>query len=211
MTRLTKRLLALCLACASASASASALDDVLQHGFPQQQADLKRTTAALEAEYQQQHHVVQLMFYAFGMLRLADGYKAMNDYVNASEYSKLGFFWLDEAVDSHEDNLRVRYLRARVDAYLPAALGRCVVTLADTERLNKATAVFDEEAMAQIAYMRYRALLSCQQPNQAAAVKKAMQEAGPVDRALLAQSNDSVPPWTVNELTHVIMPLLQGE
>lgn len=49
-------------------------------------------------------------------------------------------FSTDEAVDLYAENPLVRYMRARVDAYLPAAIGRCVVTLNDTEQMLKTPA-----------------------------------------------------------------------
>lgn len=117
------------------AATPDAVNQVLQQGLPAQPAALATLTEALKKEYEARHNVVALVFYAYGLLRQADGYAATNDFIHASEYAKSGFFWLDEAVDLQEKNQRVRYLRARVDAYLPADSGRCVVTVKDTEHM----------------------------------------------------------------------------
>ena len=53
-------------------------------------------------------------------------------------------------MDLYEGNQRVRYMRARVDAYLPADIGRCVVTLKDTEQMAKSPDVFNAGLMKHI-------------------------------------------------------------
>lgn len=215
MTRFTKRMvatgLALVLSLTAQAAGASALEEVLQKGFPVKTDELTTTTHALLGEYQSQKSVITLVFYAYGMLRLADSYKSVNDYVNASEYAKLGFFWLDDAVDSHENDMRVRYLRARVDAWLPAALGRCVVTLADTDLLLKAQAIFDTDVIAMINVMRYRALLNCNENTQAEALLAMMKAGNAGQEKLLSLGVNGVPEWSVSEIAQVITPLMKGD
>ena len=71
------------------------------------------------------------------MLRQANYFVGTNDIIKASEYAKTGFFYLDEAVDLNQNQPLIRYLRAKVDAYLPADLGRCVITLEDSDILLK--------------------------------------------------------------------------
>ncbi len=211
MTQLFKCIAALGLLMSfCAQAALPALDAVLQKGFPTQPAALASTTDALYQEYESQHAVASLVFYAYGMLRLANHYKAANDFVNASEYAKLGFFWLDEAVDTHENDMRVRYLRARVDAWLPADLGRCVVTLNDTELMQKHPQDFSVDMQNTIVAMRYRALVSCKETEQVKALLSEIKKEGSAS-ALSALGAEEAPEWSINEITQVVMPLMKGE
>ncbi len=211
MTRLNKCIAVLGLSLSVfAHAALPALDAVLQKGFPTQAAALTTTTQALYQEYESQHAVASLVFYSYGMLRLANHYKAANDFVNASEYAKLGFFWLDEAVDTHENDMRVRYLRARVDAWLPADLGRCVVTLNDTELMSQHKGEFSASLQTNIDFMRYRALLSCKEQAQASALLAQIKKDGAAS-ALLSLGADETPEWSMDEITQVVMPLMKGE
>lgn len=193
-----------------AQAALPALDSVLQNGFPTQPAALTSTTQALYQEYESQHSVASLIFYSYGMLRLANHYEAANDFVNASEYAKLGFFWLDEAVDTHENDMRVRYLRARVDAWLPAKLGRCVVTLGDTALMGQHKQAFSAELQTNIDFMRYRVLLSCKAPDKARALLADIKKDAKVP-ALLSLGADDTPEWSMDEITQVVVPLMKGE
>jgi len=60
----------------------------------------------------------------------ADAYQRKH-HLRAAEFIKRGYFLIDEAVDSEPDNWRLRYLRLRLDAFVPARLGRHVVALKD--------------------------------------------------------------------------------
>ncbi|MDR0806407.1 MAG: hypothetical protein LBN41_06685 [Enterobacteriaceae bacterium] len=190
--------------------NAPAVETILQKGFPVKADELEKTTDSLFQEYESQKNISSLVFYSYGMLRLANHFSQVNDFVRASEYAKTGFFYLDEAVDLYEDNPRVRYLRARVDAYLPANLGRCVVTLYDTDILLKEKTKFDKDILAQINYMRYRALYSCKEYKQADALLAQIKEENP-NLNLLSLGVDGTPEWDVNEVTQVMMPLVKGE
>jgi len=61
----------------------------------------------------------------------AGEYNRRKNYLRAAEDIKRGFFLIDEAVDSDPDNWRLRYLRLRMDAFVPADLGRYVIALKD--------------------------------------------------------------------------------
>jgi len=61
----------------------------------------------------------------------AGEYNRRKNYLRAAEDIKRGFFLIDEAVDSDPDNWRLRYLRLRMDAFVPAELGRYVIALKD--------------------------------------------------------------------------------
>lgn len=187
------------------------LDAVMQKGFPAQQDELAKTTARLFDEYKKTNNVSALVFYSYGMLSQANHFSEVNDFINASEYSKTGFFYLDEAVDSHEFDPRVRYLRARIDAWLPASIGRCAVTLGDTEELLKNAAGFGAEVRNHIIYMRYRAFYSCRKYKQASELLAQLKQRGekyPGDRE---PGFERAPAWDMNEVTQVLLPLVRGE
>ncbi|QHM70562.1 hypothetical protein [Mixta intestinalis] len=186
-----------------------AVDSVLQAGFPVRHSDLEKLTTALFEEYTQQKNVTSLIFYAYGMLKLANHYDTVNDIVKAAEYAKLGFFYLDEAVDLHESDSRVRYLRARVDAWLPAKLGRCVITLHDTAQLLAAKESLLDDLIPDVSYMRYRALYLCGQHQQAAALLTQIKVQHPTLK-LLSLENNAAPEWKVNEVAQIILPLVEG-
>lgn len=217
MTRLSKYAFLLVMSFFSSAqvyaqkTAAPVVESILQQGFPTQPDALLQVTDSLFNEYESQKNVSSLIFYSYGMLKLASHFKAVNDYVKASEFAKLGFFYLDEAVDTHENDRRVRYLRARVDAYLPAELGRCVVTLYDTSILLDDVGKFDISMILHINYMRYRALFSCRKFKQAEVILSEMKKGGPNRLRLLSYGIDDVPEWDVDEMTQVIIPLVKGE
>ncbi|MEN0584693.1 MULTISPECIES: hypothetical protein [unclassified Kosakonia] len=191
--------------------TAPEVDKVIQHGLPEQSDALAKTTQALFQEFEKTKNVTSQIFYSYGMLRQANHFSAVNDFIHASEYAKTGFFYLDEAVDTHEENPRIRYLRARIDAYLPAVIGRCVITLDDTEQLLKGKNVFDQDIVNHIEYMRYRALVSCNQPQQAELLMKKIKAKSSGDAKYLNTKFHAEPEWDMNEVTQVVIPLLKGE
>jgi hypothetical protein len=218
MTQKSKRfwLIFLCLLGISLSfnvraAVTTAIDRVLQQGYPAQSDELATLTEALKKEYEASHNVTALIFYSWGLLRQADARFAANDFIHASEYAKSGFFWLDEAVDLHQDNMRVRYLRARVDAWLPADSGRCVVTIKDTVRMLADKTVFTPAVRERISAMRYRALHNC---NDTARANRLLAQIKKQNAALaqsLTKDFNVVPQWDSEEITQVLMPLVKGE
>ncbi|WP_392565885.1 hypothetical protein RHO15_10045 [Utexia brackfieldae] len=189
----------------------SVLASVLEKGFPADLKELSQTTEQLYAEYQSSHQILALIFYAYGLLQQADDYQSRNDYVHAAANAKLGFFFLDEAVDLHPDDLRVHYLRARIDAYLPAKLGRCVITLQDTELLHNTKTALSQALAAQINYMRYRALNNCRLPKQAQAWLTQLTPYDAEFSQLLQLKPNRSPAWAMAEIMQIMMPLMKGE
>lgn len=191
--------------------TAPEVDKVIQRGLPEQSDALEKTTQALFQEFEKTKNVTSLIFYSYGMLRQANHFSAVNDFIHASEYAKTGFFYLDEAVDSHEENPRIRYLRVRIDAYLPAVIGRCVVTLDDTNRLLKEKNVFNNDIVKHIEYMRYRALVNCNQPQQAELLMEKIKAQTSMGANYQNTDFHAEPEWDMNEVTQVVIPLLKGE
>ncbi|WP_336996903.1 hypothetical protein [Leclercia sp. M50] len=201
-----------CLLCAIFSGSTLAstvptVEKIMQSGFPAHPEALAKMNDELFAEYVANKNVTSLIFYAYGILRLAEHYSTANDFIHAYEYARTGFFYLDEAVDSHEDNLLVRYLRARVDAYT-AGSGRCVVTLKDTAIMLEQRPAFNTGLIEHINAMRYRALKDCQEPQKANEVLAQLRQQNPGAADLLI--SDTAPIWDMNEVTQVLIPMVKG-
>lgn len=191
------------------AAPAPVAEHVIKSGFPQEADMLAEMTQSLFKEYKANDNPLSLVFYAYGTLRQADRALQTNDFIRASEYGKTGFFYLDEAVDLYEDNMLVRYMRARVDAWLPASIGRCVVTLNDTEKMLNTTDVFNAGLVEHINEMRYRALLSCKRKRQADALLAEIELRNANTASSLASG--SAPEWDINEVTEVLLPLAKGK
>lgn len=191
------------------AAPASEVEKIIAQGFPAQQHALIETTSALWNEYRREHHVASLIFYAYGLLQQAKHYVAINDFIHAAEYAKTGFFYLDEAVESNDDNLRLHYLRARIDAYLPAKSGRCIIALHDTERLINATGLFDENMLIPIRYMRYRALIDCGLSHDAGQLLTELRQTGKRAEKYTLLPPGTAPEWDLQEMTQIVMPLLK--
>ena len=191
------------------AAPASEVEKIIAQGFPAQQNALIETTSALWNEYRREHHVASLIFYAYGLLQQAKHHAAINDFIHAAEYAKTGFFYLDEAVESNDDNLRLHYLRARIDAYLPAKSGRCIIALHDTERLINATDLFDENMLIPIRYMRYRALIDCGLSHDAGLLLNELRQAGTRAEKYTLLPPGTAPEWDLQEMTQIVMPLLK--
>lgn len=191
------------------AAPAPVAEHVIKSGFPQEADMLAEMTQSLFKEYKANDNPLSLVFYAYGTLRQADRALQTNDFIRASEYGKTGFFYLDEAVDMYEDNMLVRYMRARVDAWLPASIGRCVVTLKDTEQMLNTPDVFNAGLVEHINEMRYRALLSCKHKQQADALLAEIELRNANTASSLASG--SAPEWDINEVTEVLLPLAKGK
>lgn len=208
------RVLLLFLSTALFSVSAATVptpvvERILETGFPSQPAALASVTSDLLKEYERTDNVGALIFYSWGLLRQADYFQRTNDLINASEYAKTGFFYLDESVDANEDKLLIRYLRARVDAWLPASLGRCVITIDDTERLLQEREKLSPEIVDNINKMRLRALHYCHQEQQEKQLLQHIQIVNPEFRMDYEQSTS--PAWDMTEVMQVIVPVIRGD
>ena len=84
-------------------------------------------------------------------------------------------------------------------------------TLDDTEQLLKGKNVFDQDIVNHIEYMRYRALVNCNQPQQAELLMKKIKAKSSGDAKYLNTKFHVEPEWDMNEVTQVVIPLLKGE
>lgn len=205
------RLLCLSLSMIVGSATAApsyapVVESILHNGFPTQPDVLAQTTQSLSDEFKETGNLATLVFYAYGMLRQANYFLSTNDIIKASEYAKTGFFYLDEAVDLNPNKPLIRYMRAKVDAYLPAELGRCVITLEDSYILlkQKLSSVIRDN----VNNMRYRAFYNCKRYQQAGQLLSNLQVYNPNKKINMAYNGSST--WDLDEVTQIIIPLVRG-
>ena len=206
------RLLCLSLSLVIVAATAAptytpVVESILHNGFPTQPDVLAKTTQSLSDEFKKTGNIASLVFYAYGMLRQANYFLATNDVIKASEYAKTGFFYLDEAVDLNQNIPLIRYLRAKVDAYLPAELGRCVITLEDTDILLKQE--LSSRIRDNVNDMRYRAFYNCKLYQQAGQLLSILQVDNPNKKIDMAYNGSST--WELDEVTQIIIPLMRAK
>ncbi|SQJ19853.1 Uncharacterised protein [Serratia rubidaea] len=173
-------------------------------------ADLNRATASLKAQFEQHaDYSVGKMFYGYGQLFIATDFLKKKNYLRAAESSKLGFFYIDEAAETDDGDWRLRFLRARMDAFVPASNGRCVVAVKDTDYLQQ-SASLPAPLRPMVTLMSARALETCKQQEKAAAAWTALGRQGEEGQRLLALRNQPAPAWAPAELSLVIRPLTEG-
>lgn len=185
------------------------IERVLQNGFPVQFTTLASVTDSLFREYKMTGNSGSLVFYSWGMLRQADYFLNINNLVKASEYAKTGFFYLDEAVDSNENKVLIRYLRARVDAYLPAKLGRCVITIEDTAQLLQEQEKLSPDIVKSTYQMRWRALHTCKMFDEEKRLLIQLKQQYPGIE--MTYSDNESPAWNMAEISQVILPIIKGD
>ncbi|WP_447870608.1 hypothetical protein [Serratia fonticola] len=174
------------------------------------QAPMSTLTSAasrLQALYQQHpDRRIAKMFYGYAQLFMATDFLAKKNYMRAAETSKLGFFYIDEAAESEDNNWQMRFLRVRMDAFVPASHGRCVVALKDLDYLQQNPAV-PADLKPMITLMSAHALASCQRVADAKAAWAALAQQGAEGKRLSEQS--TAPEWTPAELNAIIQPLTE--
>ncbi|WP_053115849.1 hypothetical protein [Winslowiella iniecta] len=141
------------------------------------------------------------IYFGYGQLLLAAEYWRQKNYLRAAELAKQGYFYLDEAAESPPDNWRIRYLRARYDAFLAAFEGRCVIALSDTGWLQQQAEV-PLRLLPMISLMQLHAATTCHQPQQAAIARLALAQAG-------ITADGRSPFITSAEIADVLQPLLE--
>lgn len=169
---------------------------------------LTRAASQLQALYQQhpERHIAK-MFYGYAQLFMATDFLAKKNYMRAAETSKLGFFYIDEAAESEGSDWQMRFLRVRMDAFVPATHGRCVVALKDLDYLQQNPAV-PADLKPMITLMSAHALASCQRVADAKAAWAAwaaLAQQGAEGKRLSEHS--TAPEWTPAELKAIIQPL----
>jgi hypothetical protein len=170
---------------------------------------LTHATDQLQALYRQHpDYRIAKMFYGYGQLFMATEFLAKKNYLRAAESSKLGFFYIDEAAESDEHDWQMRYLRARMDAFVPTSHGRCVVALKDLAYLQQNMAV-PAELKPMMTLMLAHALGSCQREADAKAAWAALAQQGEEGKGLSELKDRGAPEWTPAELSTIIQPLAE--
>jgi len=189
-------------------------------GKPQLTAILLLKSTAGSSVLTQQVHVLQgylqqqpqdqlaKMFYGYGQLFLATDFLNKKNYMRAAELSKQGFFAIDEAAETDPDNWRLRFLRARMDAFVPGSQGRCVITLKDTAFLRSQNSL-PEALIPFITLMSARAQQDCQQAELAKNSWQQLATMGTTGQWLMQFSKLSAPEWTVAEIEQVLLPAVK--
>ncbi|MFI8416336.1 hypothetical protein ACQKDS_08245 [Serratia sp. NPDC078593] len=172
--------------------------------------ELNSATAQLKSLFEQYpDYRVAKMFYGYGQLFIATDFLAKKNYLRAAEASKLGFFYIDEAAETDEKDWRMRYLRARMDAFVPATNGRCVVALKDTTYLQQDAQV-PTALQPMIMLMSARALATCQKKPEAEAAWATLKKQGDEGQRLAQLRDKPAPEWSAEELSNLIHPLAEA-
>lgn len=98
--------------------------------------------------------------YGYVNIYLANIYNERREYSKASESIKKAFYYIDKSVEGDITNWRARYLRLRVDAFIPEYLGRCEISLLDSEYLLSNNEI-DNKLKYIIKYMYAKSLKDC--------------------------------------------------
>lgn len=185
------------------------LQAILSINSQSSMSQLVSATSQLQALYQRypQYRIAK-MFYGYGQLFMATEFLAKKNYLRAAESSKLGFFYIDEAAESDEHDWQMRFLRARMDAFVPASNGRCVVALKDLTYLQQNTAV-PADLKPMMTLMSAHAMGNCQREAEAKVAWVALALQGEEGKRLSELKGRSAPEWTPAELRAIIQPLAE--
>lgn len=172
--------------------------------------ELGNATAFLEDVFEEKpDYPAAKIFYGYGQLFMATHYLSKKNYLKAAESSKLGFFYMDEAAETDEDNWRMRYLRARMDAFVPASNGRCVIALKDIAYLQANTEV-PVSLKPMLLLMSARANTECKHLDVAEKEWVSLSQLGEEGKQLSLLRNQPAPEWSESELTSVILPATEA-
>ncbi|UUY08427.1 hypothetical protein LRS11_22015 [Pseudomonas sp. J452] len=171
----------------------------------------EQTIEALAA-YREQHpdDLYAKMYEGYGWLFTAGEYVKKQNYFRAAELAKRGFFLIDEAVDQQPDDWRLRFLRARLDVYVPAEFGRHVVALKDLDYLRQRQGELPASLAALIDFLQIRALDADGQQAQAEQLREQLRRS-PLWAELLQQPAPSRLFLTAEEIHYVLAPIVEGE
>ncbi|MGO2303342.1 MAG: hypothetical protein ACTH5W_01410 [Providencia sp.] len=164
-------------------------------------------TNELDKNIKLKNNSIEKIFYGYGMLFISDIYVKNNKPANAAESVKKAFYSIDEAVESNNNQWQLKYLRLRMDAFVPQALGRCVVAIADSRTLMRNTNVV-QEFLPMLEYMQARALMSCNRKDESKILMRKLFLQNDTGKILSQYGYTGVPPWSVSEIESIFPPLL---
>jgi len=149
------------------------------------------------------------LFYGYGQLFLAGDFMLKKNYMRAAELSKQGFYAQDQAAEQEPANWYLFYLRARMDAFVPAENGRCVVANKDLNTLAEEPAV-PASLQPMLTLMRARAEQSCAHPALAEKAWQSLRQMRNKETSLLQLQSGAAPAWRAEELNDVLLPLMEA-
>lgn len=160
--------------------------------------------------YREQHpdDLYAKLYEGYGWLFTAGEYLKQQNYFRAAELAKRGFFLMDEAVDQAPDNWRLRFLRARLDLYVPAEFGRHVVALKDLRYLEEHPEQVPSAMADLLDFLNTRALAAAGQEQQAEQLRQRLARS-PLWAELLQQEGRLF--LTAEEIQYVLAPIVRGE
>lgn len=160
--------------------------------------------------YREQHpdDLYAKLYEGYGWLFTAGEYLKQQNYFRAAELAKRGFFLMDEAVDQDPENWRLRFLRARLDLYVPAEFGRHVVALKDLRYLEEHPEQVPSAMADLLDFLNTRALAAAGQEQQAEQLRQRLARS-PLWAELLQQEGRLF--LTAEEIQYVLAPIVRGE
>ncbi|HFD7560895.1 TPA: hypothetical protein ACF51P_002942 [Providencia rettgeri] len=164
-------------------------------------------TNELDKNIKLKNKSIEKIFYGYGMLFISDIYVKENKPANAAESVKKAFYSIYEAVESNNNQWQLKYLRLRMDAFVPQALGRCVVAIADSRALMRNTSVA-QELLSMLEYMQARALMNCNRKDESEMLMRKLFLQNDMGRTFSQYGYTGVPPWSVSEIESIFPPLV---
>lgn len=162
------------------------------------------------AAYREQHpdDLYAKLYEGYGWLFTAGEYLKQQNYFRAAELAKRGFFLMDEAVDQAPENWRLRFLRARLDLYVPAEFGRHVVALKDLRYLEEHPEQLPAAMSELVDFLKIRALTAAGQKADAEQLRGQLTRS-PLWAELLQEQGRLF--LTAEEIQYVLAPIVRGE
>lgn len=145
--------------------------------------------------------------YGYLNVYLANIYNKEKEYSKASESIKKAFYYIDKSVESNIENWRLRYLRLRVDAFVPLYLGRCDVSLIDSVSLLSDKRI-DDELKYIIKYMYAKSLINCKKNKQANIMIEQLLRGRDYNNIISKYGINNNIPWFPIEIDFVISYLI---
>lgn len=162
------------------------------------------------AAYREQHadDLYAKLYEGYGWLFTAGEYLKQQNYFRAAELAKRGFFLMDEAVDQDPENWRLRFLRARLDLYVPAEFGRHVVAMKDLRYLQEHPEQVPPAMSELVDFLKVRALAAAGKEADAEQLRSQLARSS-LWAALLKEQGRLF--LTAEEIQYVLAPIVRGE
>lgn len=145
--------------------------------------------------------------YGYANIYLANIYNERREYSKASESIKKAFYYIDKSVESDVSNWRARYLRLRVDAFVPEYLGRCDISLLDSDNLLSNKKIGNKLKYI-IKYMYAKSLMNCKENMKSSMVINELLKINDDNEIISNYGMNNNIPWFPIEINLVISYLI---